>query len=354
MFFKPKQKKLDPKVRFQHRSFTQKLREAQTYKRQASQVPETEGEKVLVGLGLDSWVSRIVVGVGIAILVYLVYIPNFLFVNNIVVSGAEESLQNGLRDTVKNYFSDSPFYTAQRNVVLLNIDDLRDYILKHDKNVWQVHEIKKDLGTLDLQVSFKRDRFVLETPNGQYVLYNDGTAVKQRDLNDQTELVRISTTATSPVRLGEDYLSPQILKAIELVQDNLERTTKLPVDYYELPSTITDLNQDDDLEAGPLSVLVPNELIVHIKASETEKHVKPFKIYFDASSDLDKALQNLTALIVHMNPAQVSALYYIDMRFPERGFSCAKQAPCAVEPVITPLVEEESDETKPAVTPSEE
>lgn len=354
MFFKPKQKKLDPKVRFQHRSFTQKLREAQTYKRQASQVPETEGEKVLVGLGLDSWVSRIVVGVGIAILVYLVYIPNFLFVNNIVVSGAEESLQNGLRDTVKNYFSDSPFYTAQRNVVLLNIDDLRDYILKHDKNVWQVHEIKKDLGTLDLQVSFKRDRFVLETPNGQYVLYNDGTAVKQRDLNDQTELVRISTTATSPVRLGEDYLSPQILKAIELVQDNLERTTKLPVDYYELPSTITDLNQDDDLEAGPLSVLVPNELIVHIKASETEKHVKPFKIYFDASSDLDKALQNLTALIVHMNPAQVLALYYIDMRFPERGFSCAKQAPCAVEPVITPLVEEKSDETKPAVTSSEE
>lgn len=121
MFFKPKQKKLDPKVRFQHRSFTQKLRAAQTYKRQATQVPETEGEKVLVGLGLDSMISRIVVGVGIAILVYLVYIPNFLFVKNITISGADESLQNGLRETIQNYFSDSPFYTAQRNTVFLKI-----------------------------------------------------------------------------------------------------------------------------------------------------------------------------------------------------------------------------------------
>ncbi len=349
MFFKSKQKKLDPKVRFQHRSFTQKVKEAQVYKRQAAQVPETEGEKFLAGLGLDSWWSRIVVGLGIIGLVYLAYIPNFLFVKNINVSGAEESMQNGLRETIKQYFADSPFYTSQRNVVFLNTDDLADYILKHDQNVWQVHGIKKDLGTLAVQASFKRDRFLLVTPKGEFILYNDGTVVGPRGQINQNDLVRIMTDATSPVRIGEKYLSPQMLAAIELIQDNIERSANLPVDFYELPATTSAQVSEEDLETGPLSVLVPNELITHIKANETLKHIKPFKIYFDASSDIEKAIQNLTALITYMNPTQVLSLYYIDMRFPERGFSCAKQAPCAVEKVLIPAVSEEELEKEPVI-----
>ncbi len=343
MFFKPKKKKLDPKVRFQHQTFTQKVRAAQGYKRQAQRVPETEQEKVLASLGLDSWWSRIAVGFGVALLVYGVYIPSFLSIKTIRISGAEDDLKNGLVQTVQQYFKDAPLYAAQRNAIFLNTDKLRNYILTHNKNVWRVHDIKKDIGTVDLQVSFKRERFLLVAPSGEFVLYNDGTVVGPHDSTNQTPLVRITTQAGEVIRPTQQYLSEQMLTAIELIQDNLERTATLPVDYYELPVAVRAAQETtEDADLGALSILVPNELVVHIKASETQKHVLPFKVYFDASSDINKAVQNLGALITHMNPAQVSSLYYIDMRFPERGFSCAKQTPCSVETPVVPVEESQS------------
>ena len=117
MLFKPKQKKLNSKVRFQHQTFTQKVRAAQQYKRQAQRVPETEGQKFLAGIGLDSLWSRIAVGVGVLGLVYLVYIPSFLSVKTITVNGSDDQLAQELVKTVREYIADSPAYAAQHNVV---------------------------------------------------------------------------------------------------------------------------------------------------------------------------------------------------------------------------------------------
>jgi hypothetical protein len=55
MFFKSKQKKMDPKVRFQDRSFAEKLKSAREYERRAVKAPETPKEKFLAQFGLDSW-----------------------------------------------------------------------------------------------------------------------------------------------------------------------------------------------------------------------------------------------------------------------------------------------------------
>lgn len=76
MFFKKNQKKIDPKIRFQHASFIKQIKQVSNYKREAKARPEHPAEKFLEALGLDSWLRRIsVLGILLA-LIYFCFIPN--------------------------------------------------------------------------------------------------------------------------------------------------------------------------------------------------------------------------------------------------------------------------------------
>src|ERR1700722_470887 len=78
-----KNKKQKSKIRFQQHSFKNKLNEARNYKRPVRKLPEKNWEIFLHSIGFGSWWSRILAVLAVALVVYVVYIPNFLDIKNI-------------------------------------------------------------------------------------------------------------------------------------------------------------------------------------------------------------------------------------------------------------------------------
>ncbi len=363
--FNREKPKFNSKVRFQHRTFVEKLKAAQGYKRQAKKIPETDQEKILSGLGLDSLWSKIAVGLGILILIYLVYIPNFLFIKTIEVQGAEGDERNHIIVLTKEYFKQSALYAPQRNLIFLDGKKLADYLVKHDPQLKSVIKTTKDLGKITLAIELKQEKFELVSANGNYALYNDGTF--SRDLanlpiEQKPGLLKVETKASLELRPGESFFSGQVANALTKIQIGFPPNRSFVLDYFELPVASTELKQDslstgDDLNllASPLAVLIPNELVVYTKPAE-KFNAKPFKVYFDASSDIEKAMVNFSALMTELPPNQLASLAYVDMRFPDRSFVCLSSAACAVaRPVpdsLNPLNIEQSQENQAATVQS--
>src|SRR3954465_9310884 len=92
MEFKNK-KKVDSRIRFQHSSFKKKLQNARVYKRSQVSLPHTKGGAFFSKVGLNSNFSKFFALLILFFLVYLIYIPNFLFIKNISVNanGTNES-----------------------------------------------------------------------------------------------------------------------------------------------------------------------------------------------------------------------------------------------------------------------
>lgn len=341
--FKSTKPKFDSKVRFQHRTFLEKLKVAKDYKRTPRKAPETEQEKLLSRLGLDSWWSRILVGFGILILIYIVYIPNFLFVKQIEVSGADGETREKIVQLTKDYFRHSRIYAPQRNVIFLDSDALVQYLISHNSQIQSVIKVTKDLGKLDLAVELKQEKFELVSTDGNYVLFNDGTLSRNLEgvlPESKPLLVKIQTEARLELKSDKLFFTKQIADALIKIQMNFPTNTSFVIDYFELPVTYPvqtqqiseDADSRIDLLPSPLGVLIPNEFVVHAKSAE-KFNIKPFKIYFDASSDIEKASTNFNALALQLSPAQVTSLAYIDMRFPDRSFTCQVNSPCAVQKI---------------------
>ena len=344
--FKSSKPKFDSKVRFQHRSFTEKLKAAKEFKRTAHKAPETEQELILSGLGLDSWWSRILVGLGILGLIYIVYIPNFLFIKQIEVSGADGEVRDKIVKLTQDYFKSSRVYAPQRNVMFLNPETLTEYLLSHDSQIQSIIKVTKDLGKLDLAVELKQEKFELVTPNTSFILYNDGSLSRNLDgvLPEQKpSLIKIQTQAQLELNYDKLFFSKQTAESLVKIQTNFPTNKSFVIDYFELPvtdpisapQTSEDGSESINLSPGVLAVLIPNEIVVYTKTAEKFNN-KPFKIYFDASSDIEKAMTNFNALALQLSPAQVSSLAYIDMRFPDRSFVCQTSSPCAIKKVQQP------------------
>jgi hypothetical protein len=351
--FKSSKPKFDSKVRFQHRTFIEKLKAAQEYKRAPRKAPETEQEKLLSGLGLDSWWSRVLVGLGILLLIYIVYIPNFLFIKQVEVSGADGEVRDKIVKLTQDYFKSSKVYAPQRNVMFLDPETLTEYLLSHDTQIQSIIKVTKDLGKLDLAVELKQEKFELVTPNDSFILYNDGSL--SRNLvgvlpEQKPSLIKIQTQAQLELRPDKLFFSKQTAESLVNIQANFPTNKSFVIDYFELPVTdsIPNPHTSEDgseivsLSPSSLSVLIPNELVIYTKTAE-KFNTKPFKIYFDASSDMEKAMTNFNALVSQLSLTQLASLAYIDMRFPDRSFTCQTNSPCAIKKVLQAEISESSD-----------
>jgi len=355
MFNRSKQK-LDSKVRFQHRSFTEKLKAAQGYKRNARSLPETDQEKVLAGLGLESWWSRALVVIGVLFLVYLAYIPNFLFIRTIEIQGASDTETQILRASVENYFETSPLYLPQKNVVFLNTENLSKFLLHQNPQLKNVIKVTRDLGKITVAVEIKQERFELTVGSHDVAVYNDGTV--SRDVfglpaEQKTNLIKIQTLAPDEPLVGEPYFSETMGKSLLLAHQRFPASKKFVFDNFELPVTYFEkvesdpaleiASEEDVLEDSPLAVFVPNEFIAHAVPAP-QSNIKPFKVFFDASMDMEKTMNQFIALMAQLRPEQLVDLAYVDMRFTDRSFVCKSSSPCAVEPKKEEPILEDEDE----------
>ncbi len=341
MFFGNKNKKVNGQQRFQDRQFTQKLNEARNYKRHARYIPEHPVDLFLSRVGLGTRWTQILAGLVVLGLLYLVYIPNFLSVQQVSVKGLDETNKTIAEGAAKQSISNAPFYNPQNNLIFLSESRIKAAV-ESVPGVYKVTQVKKDFKSKNLiiEAAPKYERFLVSDGEKVFDIYNEGTlkapaGIAQSDFagtSNPSMLKVILPTAVNPQE-HERFFSAELVQSLEIIAGGLKDIPASPLKqiFAGMLSTKQILNED-----GSTTTETSNELPLPIKSSEIraelEKNGNPqqtFQVIFDTESDLPDTIKRLNLLLSQTPPDRYKNLYYIDMRLKNRGYICLIGAPCA-------------------------
>jgi hypothetical protein len=339
-------------------------------------------ENFLYKLGLKSRYSQAAALVVLAGLVYLIFIPNFLFVKTITIEGVGEEQQTKVRSNIDTYFANVPFFNPQRNIVFLKKSSLEKELLE-DPTIYKVMSIKKSVikRSLTITVEPKTERFLANRAGLLYSVYNDGTIKEQVPgdpaawLNVNPGLIKVKQEAGDPLNKGTHYLSDQFLAQLNSWQGRFQAVTGKEVSFFEIPvvlvnavpaevpatstATMTAVSGQQSISVTDLPLpLRPDDINIYVKKNIPNYRgpAPDFKVLIEGEQDMEDTLGKLTLLLNQMPPDRYTKLYYIDMRFENRGFICLVGTPCAQEKPVVPdpiVVPPPSSETPAAsATPS--
>lgn len=368
MFFKKKKPKLDPKVRFQHKQFASKLQSARTYRRQIRAVPETSFDKFFAQIGLASRWSQILVGLILLGSLYLVYMPNFLSLQNIVISGLSESQARDLEIAIRNKIANQPFYNPQSNMLFLSTD-LVSSASSDVVSVARIVSVQRNFSeqTLIIEAESKYEKLLVATPDKVYDVYNDGVlkgeaGVSRDDWGSvvNPNMAKLMLTHNIAGHTGQkffqDNLYPKIVELLDLVKiiegqqlaylslkEEQKVAEPVPLEASEPPDGAGPDQNPADPEQEPNSVPVetalakPEIVTVDLPVNSSEIHAvffknndkrKTFRVIFDATRDLSKSVTDLKLLLSQTSPDRYNQLDYIDMRLETKAFICLSGSPC--------------------------
>ena len=306
--FNKNKKKIDSRIRFQNSRFRSKLRTARGYKRTNRILPETDWEILLSKIGLGSWLSRIITILVFFSLIYIVFIPNFLFIKQITVNGASATINSDVKNLTESYLSKNLPW-PQKNLALISKSALKNYLLKKDQEILSVDGINKHFfpAVLTLSITPRVDRFLIETASSTtYTVSGDGIVTNEIIQGASSTLpslpILIKLNSGSYFAIGQSVLSQSQIGFINQLQSQIAGIVGSSIDYYKL----------DDLKNPDLTVYTKSGL----------------KLIFDLSSDFNKALSQLRLLFSQFAPGDAKRLYYIDMRFRDKSYVCYKNTPC--------------------------
>src|SRR5258708_3868153 len=173
----------DPKIRFQKQDFRRQLEHARNFKRPVKKIPATPGEVFLDFLGLDTRLGKFVAVVLAIALLCLIYLPNFFFVQRVVIQGLGQEEEGLAQVTVKNFLNQKS-WLPQKNLLLLSSPALKNYLLNNNAKVLGVELISKKFPhTLILALLPRIEQFFITLPQGTFIASNDGLLVKQAAIN---------------------------------------------------------------------------------------------------------------------------------------------------------------------------
>lgn len=373
MFFsKKKKQKLDPKVRFQNRQFNQKLNQARNFKRTAKPIPETEFNKILERIGLGTIWRKILLGIIVAGLIYIVYIPNFLSWQTIRVEGMSDANRAVTEEAIRNGLGDASFYNPQRNLLFLSKQRITE-AATGVKAVDEVLSIKRDFKTktIIVQIQSKYEQFLVRANNNVIDVFNDGFARGQAGISRDSwmttsnpSMIKIDIPAKiNHVDSGEfftsrttDYLI-QISNALKAVTGSTvqsykivppefkqpkpleepaeaEQVEKKQVDPGEILAEPEDLPEDQVPESRPEPVQ-EIDLTLPVNADELEiifqkgnSSDQTFRVIIDTNENYTNVVNRLNLLLSQTAPDRYNGLSYIDLRLPSRAFVCLAGSPC--------------------------
>lgn len=313
MFLNRNKSQKDSRVRFQHRQFKRQLQDARDYKRPVYQTRQTAWQIFSSKIGLGTTRTKIFLIIIIALAIYLAYIPNFLTIKNIQISGATANLQAETTDNVKAFFKKNAL-SGQHNLLLLSKNRLADYLLQNNKNISRVNDIRKKFpNQLIINLQPRIAQYLVEANNKSFIVANDGLIL------EETELVATSSTDSQliPFTISQDLngrpfqnmFGENLLQTLQTLNQQLSQITSSRIKSF--------------VAAG----LDEPDLAVYLDAG--------YKILFDSKSDLDLTLGRLKILLSQISPADIKKLYYLDMRIKNRGYACFKNTACAVESSTT-------------------
>ncbi len=361
IFSKKKNKKLDPKVRFQHKQFTGKLATARSYKRTAAAVPETQVDKVLNRIGLGSKFVQIGAGLAVLVLLYLIYFPNFLTIEKITITGLSKAQTRDLEIAIRAQIADSVFLYPEKNLFFLRNKVVYD-ALKKNPSIGKISDINKSFSNIELIITAesKYEQFLVATPSKVYDVYNDGLLKGEAGLaldsweDIQTQnMIKVQLDGEIEYRTYVQFFEYSLVQYLEKLSTGIKQVPNFDVSYYkfkqsnskvELPEQQSGLPSESAGEDSNESIVekeksevvqIPVENI-SLPINRAEVHVvtkipgteKTYRVIFDATKDVKKSIENLKLLLSQTSADRLSQLSYIDLRLEERAYLCLIGTAC--------------------------
>jgi hypothetical protein len=365
MFFQKKKTKIDSKVRFQNRQFNQKLHQARTFKRSVRPIPESQLDKLLIKIGLGSRFTQAILILVILGFLYLIYLPNFLTVQKIVVQGVGGEEQKNAEQVIKNELDAAPFYNPQHNLLFLDAPKVTKAVLALN-GINSVEKISKNFSdkSLIVQVTPKQEKFLLRDADRVFDVYNDGSLKGVAGLDrsgwesvHNPGMVKIDVKGKLDIQAALDSGQPGSVFNKNLsyyiidLQKELLGIPGSPLVYISFdknPSLKAAQNQaqssegsnSDIISANPLELepatLDASKVDVPISAEELnivlQKGNNPehtFNVIVDSGENPRDMVLRLNLLLSQTAPDRYANLDYIDLRIKSRAFICLINTPCA-------------------------
>lgn len=307
-------KKTDSRIRFQNSRFRHKLQRARGYKRITRTLPAGKGEIFLSKIGLGSWLSRFGTLAVFLFLIYLVFIPNIFFIKHINIIPAQTDDKQSIQ-TLANSYLDKRLPWPQKNLILLSTNGLKDFLLKNDQKILTVNKIDKTFpSTLNIDVTPRVDQFA--------ILTGTSTAFS----------ISIDGLVTSQIFLSASGTLPSGLILIKL-----DNTDGLQIGHNAFSGAQTDyLNGIFNQIPGIIKSPVANFGISSLAAPDITAYAQNgFKLLLPFNSGAEQVLSHLKLLFSQFPAADIPKLFYVDMRFGDKGYVCYKGTPC-VNQIILP------------------
>ncbi|MDQ3018298.1 MAG: hypothetical protein M3Q64_00270, partial [bacterium] len=322
MFFNKKKKtKLDPKVRFQLRGFTQKLERARQYKRIARVVPENTVDRILTKVKLGTRLAQIAVGLFVLAVLYIVYVPNFLTAQEIKVRGLQDADTVIAESSVRQAISNAPFYNPQHNLVFLSNDRVRS-AAAGVPSVYEVTQVKKDYKsqTIWVDVTAKYPRYLVADAERVYDIYNDGSlkgvagiSKEQWEREQNLNMIKILVYGKLEPQQNTKFLSDAIQRAIDTTLEAYKAVTGSPIAYIALGDSQRTFNPEVAIEVPQSTLALPlfwDELkLVLKKGAESNRN---FTVILDTKANLAESIVRLSNLLAQTAPDRYQNLDYID------------------------------------------
>ena len=232
--------KFDKKIRFQKQNFQTQLKEARNYKRQSGEKSKSGLKNLFLKINQISVVKNIIFIFFLAGLVYIIYIPNFLYVKSVEISGLPQKQTEELAARI-NTFLDTKSLLPQKNLLLTSKKKL-DLLIKNDSSISEIQSIqKKWFSSLKISLLPRIASYELNSNSKQYKLASDGFIMEEIIMLETasqttTSLKKIFVLGAQNYQVGEKAAGLNELNKINLLKQEL-----LKISGYEVSQFSFDL-----------------------------------------------------------------------------------------------------------------
>lgn len=368
LFSRKKQPKLDPKVRFQNRQFNQKLQTARTFKRTTKPVADGKIDRYLSSIGLGSRVLQAGIVLLVLALGYVIYVPNFLSVQNIEIEGASEADSILIESAIRNEIGSAPFYNPQRNL-LFTSKSLMSKATLSVPGVGNVNVVSKNFSTKSIyvHVTSKYEKFLVRTNDRVFDIYNDGVLKSEAGVTKDSwiglqnpNMIKFDILGTVLTDAEtREFFSDATVRYLSDLQDNIKGIIGSPLLYVRYSNTEIDTQQslESEPEVGDEEVIandnintpeseevvvgteteitVPQEIALPLSPGQLDLIMqkgtdakRTFRVIVDTKETPHDVVQRLNLLLSQTNPERYNAISYIDLRVKSRAYVCLINTVC--------------------------
>jgi cell division septal protein FtsQ len=306
--------KFDKKVRFQKHNFQTQLKEARNYKRQPGEKSKSGLKNLFLKISRISVVKNIIFIFFLAGLVYIIYIPNFLYIKSVEISGLPQKQTEELTTRINTYL-DNKSFLPQKNLLLTSKNKLK-LVLKNDSNISEIQSIQKKWSST-LKISLLPRIAAYEVNSGQetYKLANDGYIIEKNQLgafasSTQSSLKNIVLTGSQNYQIGEKAVNLSELNKINFFKQELPKISGSEIVSFKFENF---LSPDWFIDFTP-----------------------GFQLKINSQENLEKTLLEFKSVTQNLPKIDLQRLYYIDLRFKNKAYVCFKQTACSSEPKEEP------------------